>query len=370
MEKAGATMHAAVLHSAGDLRYETVPTPAPREDEALVAISANGLCGSDVHFYESGRLGPFVVDRPYIPGHEAVGVIVRSSASRSASASVAVGARVAIEPGIPCRRCSYCLRGLYNLCAEVRFLSAPPENGTFAEYAAVPADFCHPVPDVLSDEEAALVEPVCVGLHACNRADIRPGAPFAIVGAGPIGLVTMLVAFACGAGPAIVLDVVGSRLQKAVELGAAHGVDAADSESAAREVVDATNGEGVPFVFDTSGSSAACALAPRLAARAGVVTIVGWPEASRFPFPIELVIERELDVRGINRYRNTFPAALELMRSRRVDVRPLISHRFAFERVLDAFEFASKNRIETIKVIVAETPKTTPSGEADAHRNE
>lgn len=338
----GSTMQAAVLHAAGDLRLEQVARPLPADDELLVRIAANGLCGSDIHFYTDGRLGPFVVDRPYIPGHEAVGRVVGGPRS---------GERVVIEPGIPCRRCSYCRKGLYNLCRDVRFLSAPPENGTFAEYVAVAADFCYPVSDALPDEEAALAEPVSVGVHACNRAGLAPGEPFAVIGAGPIGLITMLVGFAYGAGPATVIDITANRREKALELGAALAVDG--SAGAAEAIAEATAGEGVPFVFDTSGSTAGCALAPRIAARAGVVTLVGWPPQSEFPYPIEQVIEKELDVRGINRYRNTYPTALALMESRKIDVRPLISHRFPFDRVVEAFGFAATNREKTIKVIVS-----------------
>ncbi len=347
------TMRAAVLHAAGDLRLQEVGRPRVQEGEALVRIRANGLCGSDIHFYEAGRLGPFVVDRPYIPGHEAAGEIVEIRNDFRSRGALSVGTRVVIEPGIPCRRCSYCRTGFYNLCTDVRFLSAPPENGTFAEYAALAADFCYPVPDDLSDEEAALAEPVSVGVHACNRAAIRPGEPFAVVGTGPIGLITMLVAFAYGAGPATVVDLAPARREKAVELGAAHAVDGTDPAAAANEILETTGGEGVPFVFDTSGSAAGCAFAPRICRRAGSVTLVGWPEAAEFTYPIELVIEKELDVRGINRYRNTYPTALALMSSRKIDVRPLVSHRFAFDDVVGAFEFASAHRDATIKVIVS-----------------
>ncbi len=153
MVETPATMDAAVLYSARDLRYERVATPKPRPDEVLVRITTNGLCGSDIHFYERGQLGPFVVTSPYIPGHEACGVVAQAAASGSGPA---LGSRVAIEPGVPCRRCEMCKSGRYNLCPDVVFMSAPPVNGTFAGYAAVAADFAHPVPDTVDDEAAAL----------------------------------------------------------------------------------------------------------------------------------------------------------------------------------------------------------------------
>ena len=355
-------MKAGVLYGPGDLRFESVELPAPRSGEALVKIRANGICGSDIHFFESGRLGPFVVDRPYIPGHEAVGEIVDfgSAGGKAGARTVAdgagnelsVGRRVVIEPSIPCRRCDYCKRGLYNLCRDVVFLSAPPVNGTFGEFVAHSADFLFAVPDRLTDEEAALVEPVSVGVHACNRATLRPGASVAIVGAGPIGLITLLVAKAYGAGRCVMVDLDENRLNVARSLGADAVVAVSDASDTVAEATEAAGSSGATFVFDASGSSAGCATAVKIAAPAGVVTIIGWPERSSFEYPVETIIERELDVRGINRYRNTYPTAIELMQSGRIDVKPLVTHRFGFDEIVPAFEYASTHRDETVKVLV------------------
>ena len=140
MDVSDGRMNAGVLHRAGDLRYELVPVPTVRPDEVLVKITTNGLCGSDIHFFKEGRLGPFVVERPYIPGHEACGVV----SQEAMGSGPRKGSRVAIEPGIPCRRCALCKSGRYNLCRDVVFMSAPPVNGTFADYAAVAAELCSP----------------------------------------------------------------------------------------------------------------------------------------------------------------------------------------------------------------------------------
>jgi L-iditol 2-dehydrogenase len=356
------TMNAGVLYGPGDLRFERVPMPQATPGEALVKIRANGICGSDIHFFESGRLGPFVVDQPYIPGHEAVGEIAAIGAATGGAAvdgdvsaeavSLPIGQRVVIEPGVPCRRCGFCKRGLYNLCRDVVFLSAPPVNGTFCEYLAHPVDFLFPVPDELSDDEAALVEPVSVGIHACNRAALAPGASVAIVGAGPIGLITLLVAKAYGAGACVVIDLDENRLATARALGAETTIRVANETDTISAVLDATSGLGVSYVFDASGSSAGCALSVRIAAPAGVVTIIGWPEVGAFEYPVELIIERELDVRGINRYRNTYPTAIELMSQRKIDVSSLVSHRYPFANLVEAIEFASTHRSETVKVLV------------------
>jgi L-iditol 2-dehydrogenase len=348
MVQSNEMMHAAVLHGAGDLRFEKVPKPVPQPDEVLIEMRMNGLCGSDIHFFEDGKLGPFEVTTPYIPGHEACGVVV---AAATAVAGPPVGQRVAVEPGIPCRRCEFCKSGRYNLCPDVVFLSAPPVDGTFAEYVAIAADFAHPVPDSLDDAAAAFVEPVSVGVQACARAALTPGSVIAVLGSGPIGLVTALVARAFGATEIIALDLLDNRLQLAEELGATPvNVQTADPVEAVAEL---TAGRGVDVVFDTSGSSAACRITPHLARRGGVVTLVGWPESSEVAYPIEVVLEKELDVRGVNRYANAYPTAIALLASGKIDVAPLITHRFPFERIVEAVEFTSEHPAETIKVMVS-----------------
>ncbi len=351
MDNVKSKMHAAVLHGPMDLRLEQVDRPIRRDDEALVRIAVNGLCGSDIHFYKEGRLGPFVVDRPYIPGHEAVGAVVEIGDN---GFGLSEGDRVTIEPGIACRKCRYCKSGRYNLCPDVTFLSAPPVNGTFAEYIAVPWDFLFKVPDSLPDEEAALVEPLSVGIQACNRASLKPGMSFAVIGAGPIGLITYLAATAYGAGPGIVLDIQQDRLDFAQSLGAFLCIDTR-SANAVEATLSATE-DGVDVVFDCTGSSQACGITPKLAVRGGVVVVVGWPELPQFPFPMEIVLEKELDVRGVNRYCNTYPIAIKLLAERRVNLGRLISHRFTFESVVDAFRFASENPSKITKVVVTNTP--------------
>ncbi len=341
-------MNAAVLYAPRDLRYELVPVPLPGPGEVLVRITTNGLCGSDIHFYREGRLGPFTVSKPYIPGHEACGVVVKETGRPG---DPPAGSRVAIEPGVPCRRCALCKSGRYNLCRDVVFMSAPPVNGTFAEYAAVAADFAHLLPDSVDDESGAFVEPLSVGVQACTRAGLKAASTVVIIGAGPIGLVTMLAARAFGASAVYLVDRLDSRLALGARLGAAATIHAGTEDPAAR-VAELTNGEGVDFVFDASGSSAACASAPALAARGGSITIIGWPEKSVFPYPVETIIEKELDIHGTNRYCNAFPRAIALLAGGSIDVHPLVSHRFALDHVTEAFAFAADNPAQTIKLMV------------------
>lgn len=341
-------MKAARLYGPKDLRLEMVSRPIPKDSEVLVKILANGLCGSDMHFFEQGRLGPFVVNEPYIPGHEAVG---RIEIANTVGDALLVGELVVIEPGIPCGNCEICRSGRYNLCPDVVFLSAPPINGTFAEYVAISASMVHRLPEGVTLEEGALVEPLSVGLQACNRARLKPGSTVAILGSGPIGLITMLVARSLGATLIIMIDVLQSRLDIAKGLGASILINGSEV-TAVSQVQAVTKGRGVDVVFDTSGSSKAAATTPHLARRGGVVVMVGWPEVDQFPYPIETVIEKELDVRGVNRYCNTFGPVLSLLEHRVLSVKDVISHRFPFDKVVEAFWFASEHRNEVTKIII------------------
>ena len=346
MTASGTSMRAAMLYAPRDLRLEHVSVPEAGDDDVLVRITTNGLCGSDIHFYKEGKLGPFVVDRPYIPGHECCGVVVQAAASGGPS----VGARIAIEPGIPCRRCALCKSGRYNLCPDVVFMSAPPVNGTFADYAVVPADFAHVLPDSVDEESGAFVEPLAVGVQAVTRSGLTAASTVAVIGAGPIGMVTMLVARAFGAARVILIDGLASRLALGAQLGADATINFREESPEAR-IAELTDG-GADFVFDASGSAAGCASAPGLAARGGSVTLIGWPESATFPFPMETILEKELDIHGTNRYANAFPRAIALLAAGKLDIHPLVSHRFTLDQVTDAFRFAADNPAETMKVMV------------------
>src|SRR3977135_905747 len=190
------TMTAAVLHAPHDLRIEQRPIPTPSPGEVLVRILSVGVCGSDVHYYEHGRIGDFVVRSPLVLGHESSGRIVEVGAGVSPAR---VGQRVAIEPGEPCRRCDQCRAGRYNLCPNIRFHGTPPVDGTLSEFVTVQSELAYTVPDEISDNAAALLEPLSVGIWANRKARTQIGSSLLIAGAGPIGLVTTKVAHAVGA---------------------------------------------------------------------------------------------------------------------------------------------------------------------------
>ena len=193
-----ATMQVSVFRGVGEVDIEERPVPEPAADEVLVEVGSVGVCGSDVHYYEHGRIGPYVVESPLVLGHEAGGVVTavgrRSPHYRS-------GQRVSIEPGVPCRHCPQCLAGRYNLCPDVRFFATPPYDGAFSQFVAMPASFVFPIPDSISDDAAGLIEPLSVGVWACRRAGVAPGSSVLVTGAGPIGLIAAQTARAYGRTP-------------------------------------------------------------------------------------------------------------------------------------------------------------------------
>lgn len=205
-------MKAAFMHNTREIKIETVPVPDINHDEVLIKVMAVGICGSDLHYYTNGRIGNYVVEKPFILGHECAGEI---AAVGSSVDQFKVGDRVAVEPGVTCGRCEACKEGRYNLCPDVQFLATPPVDGAFVQYIKMRQDFVFLIPDSLSYEDAALIEPFSVGIHAAARTKLQPGSTIAIMGMGPVGLMAVAAAKAFGAGTIIVTDLEPLRLEAA-----------------------------------------------------------------------------------------------------------------------------------------------------------
>jgi L-iditol 2-dehydrogenase len=333
------TMRVSVLLGPGTLDIENRPIPKPGPDEVLIRVSSVGVCGSDVHYYEHGRIGPYVVERPLVLGHEAGG---RIAAVGSGVTTLNVGQRVSIEPGVPCRSCTQCLSGRYNLCPRVRFFATPPYDGAFAEYVAMPAAFAFAIPDSMTDDEAGLIEPLSVGVWSCRRVGVQPGDRVLITGAGPIGLIAAQVARAYGATDVLITDINSERLALAQSMNFTT-VNVADRPLS-------EHGYHADVLIECSGQAratwdAVSTLAP--AARA-VLVGMGGDEVS---LPLSYLQDRELVITGAFRYANTWPTAIELVAAGKVQLEPLVTGHYDLDHVGDALT-ASRRDTTSMKPIV------------------
>jgi L-iditol 2-dehydrogenase len=313
-----------VLSAPGAVAVEERPVPEPAEGEVQVRVGSVGICGSDVHYYEHGRIGPYVVRRPLILGHEASGTV---SAVGPGVDTARVGQRVAIEPGIPCRRCDQCKHGRYNLCPDVQFMATPPVDGAFAEFVTVPADFAHPVPDSVSDDAAALIEPLSVGVWACHKAGVTAGTSVLVCGAGPVGLVTVQVARAQGATRVVCTDISAERLAMAATCGATETVDVGAAGGA-----ELLTDLGVDSAVECSGAQSSVLAALRAVRPAGTVVLVGMG-TDEVSLPLSLLQNREIVLTGTFRYANTYPTAISLAATGAVSLDELVTGHYGLDEV-------------------------------------
>jgi L-iditol 2-dehydrogenase len=339
-------MRVAVLTEPGEFAIEERPRPEPAADEVLVRIREVGICGSDVHYYEHGRIGEHVVEDPLVLGHESAGEVAAVGADVS---GLAAGDRVAIEPGVPCRRCDHCKRGEYHLCPDVTFMATPPHDGAFAEYVAWPADFVYRLPEEVSTREGALCEPLSVGIHVARRGDVSTGDTVLVTGAGPIGLCVMEAVRAAGATDVLISDVVGSKLDLAAARGADRTVDVSE-ESLVDAVDDYTNGRGTDVVVEASGADPAVRATTEAVRHGGTVVLVGLGDDEPVPLDVVELIHQEVDIHTSFRYANTYPTAIDLLADERVDVEGFVDFEMGLRDVDDAFQRATE--AETVKGVL------------------
>jgi len=331
------------LEKPGKIIPRKIDMPEIKKDEVLVKIKAVGVCGSDVHYYEKGKIGSFIVKKPLILGHECSGEIVEVGEEVK---NLQIGDKVALEPGIPCRRCIYCKTGRYNLCPEIKFMATPPVNGAFVEYVAHPADFVFKLPENVSYEEATLFEPLAVGLYSVIRAKVGFGGKILILGAGPIGLSTLQAAINIGGGRITVADIYDFRLEKAKELGADELINPRQTNALDKL------GSSFDYVFETAGSVVTTQQTVKLAKNGGKVILVGLPAQEEIEFNTNQIITKELDVLGIFRYANMYPKAIRLAEKGQVNLKTVISKKFSFPQTEEALKFARDNKESSIKTVV------------------
>ncbi|NPV54973.1 MAG: NAD(P)-dependent alcohol dehydrogenase [Firmicutes bacterium] len=341
-------MKAAVLERPGVIKIEELDRPSPGPGEVLVRIKSVGVCGSDIHYYRHGRIGAYVVEKPIILGHESSGEVAEVGEGVS---SLRVGDRVSLEPGIPCRKCVFCKTGRYNLCPDVVFMATPPVDGAFVEYVTFPEDFAFKLPDNVSFDEGALIEPLAVGVYASERAGVKPGLSAVVLGAGPIGLVTLQAAKAYGASPVVVLDISDFRLNMARKLGADFVIDSRDTQ-AIEKVLDAVGGGGADLVFEAAGAIPTIQMTTKIAKRGGKVVFIGLSAKDMVDYNVVEVSSKELDVLGIFRYANVYRKAIDMVSAGKIDLKSMITHHFPLERTQEALDLADTKKNEAIKVIV------------------
>lgn len=346
----------AVLYGIEDLRLEQRPIPTPKDDEVLLEMDSVGICGSDVHYLVNGRIGDFVVRKPMVIGHEASGIVAKVG---SRVHNVRVGDRVAIEPGYGCRVCDYCKGGRYNLCPDMIFCATPPYDGNLTRYYTHPADFCHKLPDHVTMEEGALLEPLSVGVHACRRAGVGLGSEVLILGAGPIGLVTLITARSMGAGRIVVTDLLQNRLDVAKELGADGTLvveRGANEQDVVKKVHELFGGSAPDKTIDCSGAEATSRLSVLATRSGGCAVLVGMGPAE-IKLPLVNALSREVDIRGVFRYCNDYPGALSLVASGKINVKRLVTHHFNIEETAEAFNTSRHGLGGAIKVMIHVQPK-------------
>lgn len=340
----------AVLYKVNDLRLEQRPIPVPDDDQVLLQMACVGICGSDVHYLVKGRIGDFIVNEPMIMGHEASGIVAKVGKNVK---HLKKGDRVAIEPGVPCRVCEFCKKGKYNLCPDIVFCATPPVHGNLSRYYVHAADFCYKLPDHVSLEEGALLEPLSVGVHACRRGGVELGSTVLITGAGPIGLVTLITAKAMGAAKVLITDIVDHRLGVAKQMGADYTYlsKIGEDEQQTVKAVHSLLGGPPDITIDCSGAESNIRLA-FLATKSGGVAVVVGMGAPEVKIPLVNALVREVDIRGIFRYVNEYPIALSMVASGAVKVKQLITHNFSLEETLKAFEIAKTGQGNPIKVMI------------------
>jgi D-xylulose reductase len=343
---------ALVLERKGLLSLREIELPSEvGPGDLRIAIRQVGICGSDVHYYQHGAIGPFVVRAPMVLGHEASGVVLEAGKDVR---RLKAGDRVCMEPGVPDPRSRPSRLGHYNLDPAVQFWATPPVHGCLTRSVVHPADFTYKIPDNVSFAEGAMVEPLAVGMHAVNQAVVRPGDVAVVVGAGPIGMVTALSALSAGCARVLITDVQAPKLALAATLGRITPIDVTRDDARAA-VLEATDGWGADIVFEASGNAGAFEHIFDLLCPAGRVILIGMP-GKPVSFDVVAAQVKEAQIRTIFRYANVFERALALMSAGKIDVKPLITETFPFAESIEAFNYACAMRPTSVKVQIAVSP--------------
>jgi L-iditol 2-dehydrogenase len=330
------------LHGTGDLRIHDEPIPVAGPGEKPVRIKSVGVCGSDLHWFSEGSIGDAKLDHPLVLGHEFAGETVD-------------GQRVAIDPAIPCGRCEYCKRGDPNLCDNIIFAGHGEQDGALREWVAWDEGSLIPIPDSLSDDDGALLEPLGIAIHSVDLGKINAGISVGVFGCGPIGLLIIQMAKLSGAANIIATDKLAHRVEAAKRFGASQAFLVGDNSQlretrAAETILASTNGRGVDVAFEAAGTQDAIDDTFAAVSSGGKVILAGIPGDDRTSFSASIARRKGLTIKLVRRMKHTYPRAIELVSKGLVDVRSLVTHRFPLTEAREAFQVAERR--EGLKVMI------------------
>ncbi|ODV92420.1 hypothetical protein CANCADRAFT_86620 [Tortispora caseinolytica NRRL Y-17796] len=337
-----------VLESVGKVKFEDRPVPVPGPKEVLIEVAVTGICGSDVHYYTHGGIGDFIVKEPMVLGHESAGKVVKLGDSVT---TLAVGDRVALEPGVPGRYSKWTKSGRYNLDDDMKFAATPPYDGTLCKYYVLPEDFCYKLPESMSYEQGALIEPLAVGVHVARQACVKPGDKCAVFGAGPVGLLIGQIckAFNCGSDVTIV-DISDARLEMAASLGLIAIKAGKTPEETSEKIIAALGGQP-QAVLEASGAPPSIKAACLVVEKGGTYVQAGMGNDFIDGFPISQICIKEVSLKGSFRYsEGDYSTAIQLVDKGLVNVDKLITKKFPFAEAKDAFEFVKAGK--GVKVLI------------------
>lgn len=341
-------MKVAVMNGIGKMGFVEREVPQPADNEVLVKLEYVGICGSDMHYYETGRIGDYVVEPPFVLGHEPGGVVVEVGKDVK---HLKVGDRVALEPGKTCGHCEFCKEDKYNLCPDVVFFATPPVDGVFQEYVAHEAALCFKLPDNVDTMEGALIEPLAVGFHAANQGGAHAGQTAVVFGAGCIGLVSMMALKAEGVSKVYVVDIMQKRLDKAMELGATEVINSMDTDVMA-EIARLTEGKGADLIIETAGMEITTRQAIHIAKKGATIVLVGYSKTGEMTLPMSLALDKELTFKTVFRYRHIYPMAIEAVASGKVNLKGIVSNVFDFDDIQNAMDKSISDKANIVKSVV------------------
>lgn len=341
-------MKVAVMEGIGKIGFTEREIPVPKDDEVLVKLEYVGICGSDLHYYETGAIGNYVVEPPFVLGHEPGGVVVEVGKNVK---HLKVGDKVALEPGKTCGHCEFCREGKYNLCPDVIFFATPPVDGVFQEYVAHEADLCFKLPENVSTLEGALIEPLAVGFHAAIQGDAHLGQKAVVMGSGCIGLVSMMALKARGVSEVYVVDIMEKRLDKAMELGATAVINGA-KENVVERVKELTNGRGADLVIETAGTEITTRQAIDMVRKGSNIVLVGYSKTGEMNLPMSLVLDKELTFKSVFRYRHIYPLAIDAVAAGKVNLKGIVTDIFSLDETQKAMDYSVSHKADIVKAVI------------------